>query len=76
MSNSTVTPPGEDGAAQIAYRLMDNICKAEGRAWLPAALGRGPVADREYTLTLYAACLDAVRGVNHAADRMIGSRGK
>ena len=62
MSNSPPMPNGDASAEQIAYRLMDNICKAEGRAWLPAALGRGPVADREYTLSLFAACLDAVRG--------------
>lgn len=53
---------GENGVEQIAYRLMDNIVKAEGRAWLPAALGRGAAADRDYTLELYAACLKAVRG--------------
>jgi hypothetical protein len=62
MTISTTSARDEDGAEQIAYRLMDHICKAEGRAWLPAALGRGPVADREYTLSLYAACLKAVRG--------------
>lgn len=60
MAEETVVHIGENSPERIAYRLLEDVARVEGRS-LFALTGQDPdAADRDYILDTYSECLRAV----------------
>ena len=64
MADQTVVHIGENSSEQVAYKLMETIASIEKKVLrIPKNLASGHViADRDWILSTYKACITAVRG--------------
>ncbi len=63
MADATTIILGEGSREQIAYKLMQDVARAEGKI-LQGSIAGNPNADREWILNTYVECLYATRGVS------------
>ena len=61
MAEQPIVHIGENSPEYVAYRLLKNVARAEGKI-LTAMAGDSRAADRDYILDTYAECLRAVGG--------------
>ena len=52
---------GENSPEQVAYKLLHDIGRAEGRRFTQGVAGNSANTDRKWLLDTYAECLRAVR---------------
>ena len=62
MADETVVHIGENSPEHIAYRLLEDVARVEGRSFYTRTGQDSDAADRKYILDTYAECLSAVGG--------------
>ena len=60
MADETVVHIGENSPEHIAYRLLEDVARVEGRSFYARIGQDAEAADRDYILDTYAECLRAV----------------
>jgi hypothetical protein len=61
MADDSIVHLAENSPEQVAYKLLEMIAFAEGKALRACAMG--PKADRAYILSTYWECLKVVQGI-------------